>query len=359
MLVVLSPLLVIAVTFNVWSSEREAGTWDLVRSQPVSELLVLGVKFALRTLVAWLPLVLLQGLATLAFDLPIDGQWWAVAGSVLLYVVFWVVASMAVAALRQSSEVNILLLLGVWIVCAVLGAAPVAVAAAARFALPEAMELTVLAREGYHSTWIVRSRKQWPRFYDRYPEWRSAQRFRAIVFERLVYAMQQRGDDAAGPAAVRYRQGLVDRERWGRVSCVSAGGAPADAHAHRADRSRRLPRGTRFRGRVPRDAEAAFLPGDLRRDTLAYRELDHHAGSSLSRLRKHYACGKGLPAFRSIHGRTITRRNATHATMIQSSSEPFPFALMRLRRRRDPRGVKEGRCDRGTASPVSRTFIPK
>lgn len=85
-LVVLTPLLVIALTFNTWSAERESGTWELVRAQPIHPLTVLGLKFGLRALLAWLPPLLLQLVATFALDLPIDHRWISVASWTVAYV---------------------------------------------------------------------------------------------------------------------------------------------------------------------------------------------------------------------------------------------------------------------------------
>jgi ABC-2 type transport system permease protein len=212
--VVLAPLLVIAVTFNVFSGERELGLWDLVRSQPRNPLSVLGVKFALRGLLAWLPLLLLQLVATIVLDLPLDRRWLIVAVATFAHVVFWVVAAIVVSAWQKPSEVNILVLLGLWVACTVLGPALVNVAAAARYPLPEALELTVLARQGYHSAWDQPLPDTMARFYQRYPEWRDV----AIPADRYsngwYYAMQQRGDELARPAAERYRRALVERNRW-------------------------------------------------------------------------------------------------------------------------------------------------
>jgi len=213
-IVVLAPLLVIALTFNVLSGEQELGTWDLVRSQPRHPLGVLGLKFALRAAAAWLPLLLLQVTATIAFDLPLDARWLTIAAGTLAYVLFWVLAAVAVAAWRRSSDANILALLGVWIVCTVLGPALINVAAAARYPLPEALELTVLARQGYHSAWDRPLVETMERFYQRYPEWRKVAIPADTYSNGWYYAMQQRGDELARPAAESYRRTLQERERW-------------------------------------------------------------------------------------------------------------------------------------------------
>ena len=212
--VVLAPLLVIAMTFNVFSGERELGTWDLLRSQPRHPVGVLALKFGLRALLTSLAVLLLQVVATLALDLPLDGRWMVVAAGTVAHIMFWVVAAVVVSAWRRSSDVNVLVLLGIWIVCTVLGPALVNVAAAARFPLPEALELTVLARQGYHSSWDRPLAKTMAPFYQRYPEWRHVTLPTDRYSNGWYYAMQQRGDDLAQPAAERYRRSLEARELW-------------------------------------------------------------------------------------------------------------------------------------------------
>jgi ABC-2 type transport system permease protein len=220
-LVVLAPLLVIALTFGAYSDEVAHGTWILVRSQPIDPRRVLAMQYLLRATVVWLPLVVLYAGATIWLDLSIGATWWLVALATLGYVALWTLASMAVATLRRSSDFNLLALLGLWVVWTALGPALVHVAAAALYPLPEALELTVLQRQGYHAAWDAPLPTVMEAFYQRYPEWRGA----AIPTDRYsngwYYAMQQRGDDAAREAARHYRRGLEARDRWvGAVSWI-------------------------------------------------------------------------------------------------------------------------------------------
>jgi ABC-2 type transport system permease protein len=76
-----------------------------------------------------------------------------VAGWTAAYVAFWVLLAGALALLRRSSDVNVLVLLGVWVVGTALGPALLNVVAAAKYPLPEALELTVQQRQGYHGAW--------------------------------------------------------------------------------------------------------------------------------------------------------------------------------------------------------------
>jgi len=212
--VVLAPLLVVAVTYNVHSAEVEMATWSLIRSQPVSPWRVLATKAALRAGTVWLALLLLQGVATVWLALPLDGDWLRVMGATLAYVLVWTAVALAVAALRRGSDVNVLLLLGVWVVWTALGPALMTVAAAARFTMPEAMELTVVQRQAYHGAWDEPLPDVLRAFVSRYPEWKDAPVPADRFSNAWYYAMQQRGDDAAREAADRYRRQLEARDRW-------------------------------------------------------------------------------------------------------------------------------------------------
>ncbi len=62
----------------------------------------------------------------------------------------------------------------VWVVWTVLGPAVVNASASVRFQLPEALELTVLQRQGFHGAWDEPLPDVMASFYERYPEWRGA-----------------------------------------------------------------------------------------------------------------------------------------------------------------------------------------
>lgn len=119
-LVYLLPLAILALSWNLLSSEREQGTLKLLLSQPLTALtLVLG-KVALRaaavigTALVVLAAVLmsarpelrtLQGLGVLG----------AAMGIVALYSLFWFALAAAVNALGRSSAFNALLLVAAWV----------------------------------------------------------------------------------------------------------------------------------------------------------------------------------------------------------------------------------------------------
>jgi len=221
-LVVVAPLVLIALSFNVLSLEVEQGTWALVRSMPVRASALLARKFALRGAAVLLAVLCLLAAGAAWHRIPIDSTWWRVAALTALYLLSWLAVVALVVAARRSSEFNLLVLLGVWVGWTVIAPAAVNVVAAIRHPLPEALELTVQQRQGYHGAWDEPLPAVMEAFYARYPEWRGTTVPTDRYSNGWYYAMQQRGDDAARDAATRYRAALEARDAFvARASWLS------------------------------------------------------------------------------------------------------------------------------------------
>ncbi len=213
-LVALVPLLVVALCHDLISGEREAGTWPLVKAQPAAPLMVLGTKVSARYAV----LLTLVSAVVVAAPLATGAPWDARVPTLILlmavYLLAWVSVSMLVATLGRPSDVNALVLLGVWVLLVVVGPALAVMAGAARHPTPEALELTVAQRQGYHASWDRPVPETMAPFVARYPQWASAPVPTDRYSTAWYYAMQQRGDDEATPAAAAYRDALVARQAW-------------------------------------------------------------------------------------------------------------------------------------------------
>jgi ABC-2 type transport system permease protein len=220
-LVWLSPLVVIGLVYGVWSEERELGTWGLVRAQPCSPFTVLAIKLTIRAGLVLTPLLGVIGGAVWLWGLPIDRLLIQVIMLTVLYVAFWFGLATLVVALGLSSQVNALALLGLWLVAAVLGPTLVTMAAALWHPLPEALELTVRQRQGYHASWDRDLPETMAQFYRTYPSYAGADVPRNAYSNAWYYAMQQAGDAAAQPAADAYLAALAARAAWsGRAALL-------------------------------------------------------------------------------------------------------------------------------------------
>lgn len=210
-LVMLAPLLVIALSYDLVSAEREGGTWDLARAQGLSEVRLAGLKLAVRTSLAAAPFALLLLAAPALLGVGWGSRWLAVAASVAAYLAFWAAAAAAVAALGRGSGFNLLALCTTWLAVAVVGPALVNSYAALRAPVAESLELAVLQRHGYHSAWDRPLQETMDAFYVRYPEWRGSAVPIDTYSNAWYYAMQQRGDAAAEPAYAAYLAAIERR----------------------------------------------------------------------------------------------------------------------------------------------------
>lgn len=145
------PLLILALTYNFVSAEREQGTMALILSQPVSARRVLLLKLAVRVALVFGLAVLLSCAVAVASGLslsapgalPLFALWFAV---IFAYGAFWVGAAVAVNALGRSSATNALALLGVWLTVVVIVPSLVAAIVTTVYPAPSRVALTTELR---------------------------------------------------------------------------------------------------------------------------------------------------------------------------------------------------------------------
>lgn len=119
--VFLLPLLILALSYNMLSAEREQGTLALTLSNPVPLGALIAGKLAFRAGLVFFLLVSITVAGLIAAGAPLatmDGAarlgWWTVL--LLAYSLFWFALAMAVNALGKTSAQNALILVGLWIV---------------------------------------------------------------------------------------------------------------------------------------------------------------------------------------------------------------------------------------------------
>ena len=214
-LIALLPLFVIAVTYDIVSGERERGTWGMARLFARPRRLV-AAKIGARV-------ILMGGLVTSlavigAFLTGIDGDGragWA-AALIALHTLFWFALCLGVATGRRSSTANAMILVGVWVAFTFLAPAVLTLANSILHPAPEALELTVRQRQGYHEAWDLTKAETMDAFFEDYPQW-SDQTVPEDEFTwAWYYAMNHRGDRAARDASRAYRDVLTRRDEWAR-----------------------------------------------------------------------------------------------------------------------------------------------
>lgn len=213
-IVFLFPLLIIALAHNVISSEQETGTWNLLRSQPVSVLQITVWRLLLRFAATFAAALLMIVFGCLALGADFDGRFAAATTLTLVYFAFWFGVSWLVISFGRGSNFNALTLIGGWIFLVLLAPSLLASVAAIAYPVSEAMETAVEQREGYHEKWDRPKRETMEKFYARYPQFREFPIPEDKFSWGWYYAMQQMGDEDSADATARYREKLERRNRF-------------------------------------------------------------------------------------------------------------------------------------------------
>ena len=274
-LVALLPLFVIAVTYDIVSGERERGTWDMARlfARPrrllaakvgARVILVGGLVTALA--LAGASLVGAPLIATSPAEIDGDGRAGWAAALIALHTLFWFALCLGVAVGRRSSTANAMILVGMWVAVTFLAPAVLSLANAVLHPVPEALELTVRQRQGYHEAWDLPPSETMEDFYKDYPEW-SDQTVPEDEFTwAWYYAMNHRGDQAARDASRRLPRCPDTAGRMG-PPLVAAGAAAGNPTRARPARRHRSGQPTRLPGRgpaIPRASQGPFPAGSVR-----------------------------------------------------------------------------------------------
>ena len=171
--VYLLPLLVLALSFNVLSEEREQGTLALTLSQPVSAREVVGAKLAFRALLVVglaAGVSLLGILATGGFAA--SGRVLLWCATVTLYALFWFALAAWVNSLRRPSAWNATVLVGAWLVLVVVLPAAINITAGLLHPLPSRVEMITAQREASNDA-VNRRSELLARYLEDHPEMAS------------------------------------------------------------------------------------------------------------------------------------------------------------------------------------------
>lgn len=214
-LIALLPLFVIAVTYDIVSGERERGTWEMARLFARPRRLV-AAKIGARVILAAGLVTSLALIAAFLAGVDADGRAGWAALLIALHTLFWFAFCLGVAGGRRSSTANAMILVGAWVALTFLAPAVLSLTNALLHPVPEALELTVRQRQGYHEAWDLPRAETMESFFEDYPQWKDW-----IVPEdeftwAWYYAMNHRGDQAARDASRAYRDVLTQRDKWAR-----------------------------------------------------------------------------------------------------------------------------------------------
>jgi ABC-2 type transport system permease protein len=170
----LLPLLILTLSYNLLSAEKEQGTLALALSQPTSLRTLVLLKIAPRLLL-FLALVVACAVGTAAAaGLPLASAATALKlltwiGVVSLYALFWFALAIGVAALDKSSATNAVILAGAWVLLVVLMPSALNLVAEAWYPMPSRVRMVQAVREASDEATAAGSQLL-ARYYEDHPE---------------------------------------------------------------------------------------------------------------------------------------------------------------------------------------------
>lgn len=195
LIIFLFPLLIIAISFNTLSEEKEKGTWKMITIQSSSSFKFLLKKLSIKVTFVFAMLGLLFLVAKLVLNIPFTNHFLYVIVISYLYILFWFALCFFVISLQQSSNTNAIVLLTSWLVLVVFLPVLVNNYVTNKYPIEEAFSMTIKQRDEYHKKWDTDKKETVDKFYQHYPQF-SKYELKEEGFSWLwYYAMQQMGDD--------------------------------------------------------------------------------------------------------------------------------------------------------------------
>ncbi|SNY95423.1 DUF3526 domain-containing protein [Flagellimonas pacifica] len=194
-LIFLFPLLIIAFTFNIISEEKESGTWRIVSVQSKSLSKLILQLFSIRLVLILTVLLLILFLAIPILDIPLNVKFGAFSAISIGYILVWFGICFWVVSLQKNSSFNAVVLLSVWILLIIVLPAAVNNYLTNKYPVPEALEMTLEQRKGYHEKWDKPKEATMDKFFAHYPQYEKYPVPEDSFSWLWYYAMQQMGDD--------------------------------------------------------------------------------------------------------------------------------------------------------------------
>ena len=142
------PLLIIAFSYNILSSEKEQGTLRLLLSMPINIKTWLFKKIVFRYVFIVLLISLLLTLSLFIVGINIfNSSYFTLLSSIALYTLFWFGLAFLVNLLNKSSSQNIILLLGTWLLFVMIIPSFINIVASTIYPSPSRVEYVTAKRD--------------------------------------------------------------------------------------------------------------------------------------------------------------------------------------------------------------------
>jgi ABC-2 type transport system permease protein len=212
-MIYLFPLLIIVFMYNLLSEEKEGGTWSLLRLHAKNPKNIIWKKLLIKMSVTYSLALLLIVAAIVILDLPLNSALLATILLLTLYLAFWAGLSFWVVSWKKDSSFNAVTMLALWVFLTILSPALVNSYISKTYPVPEALDMVVKQRQGYHEKWDLDKKATVDKFYSHYPQFQKYplpdQQFSWLWY----YAMHQMGDDDAASESKALEQKLWQRHQ--------------------------------------------------------------------------------------------------------------------------------------------------
>jgi ABC-2 type transport system permease protein len=203
----LFPLVIIAITYNTLSAEKENGTYPLVRNLPVAFKFLIAYRLLFWMLVIFGMSVIFTIAGILFSPVPnaaIDHLIFYWFGVTFLYVLFWFALVWFVISFGKSSAVNALLLIGSWLLFLVVTPALVNNYISARYKISSRKVLTARLNDLTSNLWESNDSVALSEYYKDYPEF-AINSFKPLWTAADSYDSLGKREDAD----IRYNKKLI------------------------------------------------------------------------------------------------------------------------------------------------------
>jgi ABC-2 type transport system permease protein len=212
-LLYLFPLVIITLCYNLYSQDRENGTWALLKTQSNNTTTFLVQKIAVPYLFVMLVLALLFAIAAAWLQIPFNTSFLSFITANSLYITCWFALALFMVSFYKSSAANAVSLLSIWLLLTLLLPAAINNYITQKYTVPESLSTMMKQRDGYHKKWDIPKDSTMQLFFKEYPQYQSYQ-WKEESFDWLwYYAMQHLGDAAARADKDLFMQKLRQREK--------------------------------------------------------------------------------------------------------------------------------------------------
>lgn len=215
--VYLLPLLVLVLSYNIVSVEKEQGTLPLALSQPVSLRTLVSAKVALRGLlivglllaVCLLGLIV-SGIATADRDTAARLALWSLV--VVAYATLWFGVALSVSAFAKPSATNAMMLAGCWLIAVVILPAAINLAVTTIYPVPSRVEMVQAVRLASDAA-TAEGSTLLARYYEDHPELMSTADRATTDFNAIRVAVNADVERRVRPVIDQYDVQLAAQQR--------------------------------------------------------------------------------------------------------------------------------------------------